>query len=484
VPEPARYAAIDLGASSARVFAGRLDSGRLKLDELRRVPNRPVWLPDGLHWDLVHLFARALEALRDAGPLAGVGVDAWGCDYGLLDAQGGLLGVPFHYRDARTAGMVMRAHERVGADEAYAVTGVQTLPFNTLFQLLADEQRDALDRADRVALIPDLLTAWLTGAAVNERTIASTTGLLDARSGDWARPMIDRLGLAQPLFGELVDPGTALGRARAEHELGAVEVYAVAAHDTASAFVAAPVVDEHAAILSSGTWSLLGLELPAPVLGAAAREADLSNERGVDATTRLLRNVTGLWLEQECARTWNADHAELFAAAGKVTGDVALFDPDDPVFLAPGDMPARIAAVCAQLGQDPPEDRAQTIRAILVSLACKYRLVLEQLEFAAHRTVDRIHVIGGGARVWLLCALTADITGREVLAGPVEATAIGNILMQARAAGELASLSDIRDVVSASFACERHEPSADRDGAEATYRRFLDVTGLRQGAHA
>jgi rhamnulokinase len=481
LPEGARYAAIDLGASSARVFAGRLDGERLSIEELLRVPNRPLRLPDGLHWDVLHLFAQALDGLRAAGPLAGVGVDAWGCDYGLLDTRGTLLGVPFHYRDVRTAGVVERARERVSADDAYAATGVQTLPFNTMFQLLA-ERSVALDRAERLALIPDLLTGWLTGADVNERTIASTTGLLDAGSGGWARGIIDRLGLAQRLFGDLVEPGTALGPALPEHELGGVEVYAVAAHDTASAFVSAPLTDDRAAILSSGTWSLLGLELPAPVLGAGAREGDLSNERGIDGTTRLLKNVMGLWLEQECARTWQADHAELFAAAAQVTADVPLFDPDDPVFLAPGDMPARIATVCDRLGQAPLTGRAEITRSILVSLACKYRFVLEQLEQAAVRTVERIHVIGGGARVPLLCALTADITGREVLAGPVEATAIGNILVQARAAGELGTLADIRAVVAASARCEHHEPSAQRETSEATYRRFLDVTGLRQGA--
>jgi len=482
LPEPRCYAAIDLGASTGRVLAGHLSGDRVELQEVHRFPNRPVLLPDGLRWDLLGLFAEAVAALRGAGPLAGVGVDAWGVDYALLDDRGRLLGLPFHYRDPRTAGMVERAFARVPAEELYATTGIQTMPINTVFQLLADEGTAALAAASRLALVPDLLVLWLSGELVNERTVASTTGLLDARSGGWAHGLAERLRLP-PILGPLVEPGTALGPVRRELELGGATVSAVAGHDTASAFVAAPVREAGSAVLSSGTWSLLGLELPQPVLTDAAREANLTNERGVDGTTRLLKNVMGLWLEQECARAWGADHAELYAQAVTAPADVAVFDPDDDVFLTPGDMPARIAAACARSGLPCPRTPGEVVRSILLSLACKYRYVLERLERVSGVAVRRIHVIGGGARVTLLCRLTADLTGREVLAGPVEATALGNVLVQARAAGELGSLADLRAVACASTSCTTYEPG-DRAAADETYLRFLDVTGLREPAHA
>jgi len=472
------FAAIDLGASSGRVMTGRLADGRMALAEAHRFPNRPVPLPDGLRWNLLHLFTEALDGLRRAGPLRGVGVDAWGVDYALLDGRGRVLGLPFHYRDGRTAGMAERAFGRVPAAELYGVTGIQTMPINTVFQLLADEDSAALAAAERLALVPDLLALWLSGELANEATAASTTGLLDARSGAWATAVAERLGLPPRLFRDVVEPGTELGRLLPGLDAGDAPVFAVAGHDTASAFVAAAVRDEHAAILSSGTWCLLGLELPAPVLGDGARDANLTNERGVDGTTRLLKNVMGLWLEQECARVWDAPFAELHRLAAEAPDDVPLFDPDADGFLAPGDMPARIADACRAAGQRAPAGRGETIRAIAVSLACKYRLVLERLEAVSGREVTCIHAVGGGVRNRLLCGLTADVCGREVIAGAVEATALGNLLVQARAAGELGSLADMRAVAAASTEHVRHEPSPDRDRAEATYRRFLDVTGL------
>ena len=262
----ARYAAVDLGATSGRVVTGRLDGGRVRLEEVHRFENRPVQLPDGLRWNLLHLFGESLAGLRRAGRVDGVGVDTWGVDYGLLDDQGRLLGLPFHYRDGRTAGMVERAHAIVSGDELYAVTGIQTMPINTVFQLMADQGSAALEAASRIALVPDLLSLWLSGELANEATNASTTGLLDARGGEWARAIIGRLGLPDRIFGPLVEAGTELGPLLAHHDLGGATVYAVASHDTAAAYAAAPLEDEHSAILSSGTWSLLGLELPEPVL--------------------------------------------------------------------------------------------------------------------------------------------------------------------------------------------------------------------------
>jgi rhamnulokinase len=469
------FAAVDLGAESGRVVLGRLAGGRVTLEVAHRFENRPVRLPDGLRWNLLALFGEALAGLRALGaPLRGVAVDTWGVDYALLDGSGRVLGLPFHYRDSRTGGTIARAHERVPRAELYEVTGIQTMPINTVFQLLADEGSAALAAAERVALVPDLLSYWLCGAFANEVTNASTTGLLDARSGTWARELIARLGLpAAPFAGDPVEAGTTLGPVLAHHEIGAVPVHAVASHDTASAFAAAPLRGERAAVLSSGTWSLLGLELDEPVLTPQAREFNLTNERGVDGTIRLLRNVMGLWLVQECRRHWDASYDELHALAAAAPADVPLFDPDDDRFLAPGDMPERIAAACAELGQPRPAEPGEIVRSALVSLACKYRLVLERLERATGVAVEIVHVIGGGARNDLLCRLTADLLGRTVLAGPVEATALGNVLVQARAVGELGSLADIRAVAAASADPAVYEPAGDGD---ATYERFLAVT--------
>ena len=466
------FAAIDLGAESGRVVRGSFDGERMALELAHRFQNRPVRLPDGLHWNLLALFTEAVDGLRGLDvPLRGVGVDTWGVDYALLDRRGGLLGLPFHYRDSRTEGMIARADARVPPAERYDVTGIQTMPINTVFQLLADSRAAV---AERIALVPDLLAYWLCGELANEVTNASTTGLLDARSGTWAHGMIERLGLpAAPFAGEPVEAGMTLGPVHSHHGIAA-PVHAVASHDTASAFVAAPIRSPRAAILSSGTWSLLGLELDAPVLTDQARGFNLTNERGVDGTIRLLRNVMGLWLVQECRRAWDASYEELQELAARARADVPLFDPDDDRFLRPGDMPARIAAACREAGQPAPAGRGEIVRSVIASLACKYRLVLERLERVTGREIEVVHLIGGGARNDLLCRLTADVLGRRVLAGPVEATALGNVLVQARATGELSSLADMRSVAAASVEPRTFEPADDTGG---TYERFLTVTG-------
>jgi rhamnulokinase len=477
----ADFAAVDLGAESGRVVRGRFEGESVSLEIAHRFANRPVQLPDGLRWNLLGLFAEVLDGLRKLDrPLGGVGIDAWGVDYALLDARGQVLGLPFHYRDPRTRGMVARAHARVPKADLYAVTGIQTLAINTIFQLLADEESAALARAARIALVPDLISLWLCGELANEVTNASTTGLLDARTASWARQLIASLGLpSAPFAPDPVEAGTTLGPALAQHDLPRdVPVHAVASHDTASAFVAAPLRSPRAAILSSGTWSLLGVELDAPVMTAEARDFNLTNERGVDGTTRLLRNVMGLWLVQECSRRWGLSYDELHALAAKARPDVPLFDPDDERFLTPGDMPARIAAACGELGQAPPDGPGEVVRSALTSLACKYRLVVDQLERVTGRDIEVLHVIGGGARNRLLCGLTADLLGRPVLAGPVEATALGNVLVQARAVGELGSLADMRAVAAASADPTVFEPAADRAAADAGYERFLVLTGL------
>jgi rhamnulokinase len=432
------YAAIDLGASSGRVVLGSFDGRRMTLRELHRFPNRPVRLPDGLHWNLLHLFVEATGALRGRS-LDGVAVDTWGVDYALLDSKGRVLGLPFHYRDARTEGVVERT------PDLYDLTGVQTMPINSVYQLLADER---VADAARFAMVPDLLSYWLSGELANERTNASTTGLLDARTGDWSVQALARVGLPKRPFGTLVEPCTPLGRVLGHHDFDA-PVRAVASHDTASAYVAAPLRDEHAAVLSSGTWSLLGLEVRRPSLDDRA----LTNERGIDGTIRLLKNVMGLWLEQECARVWEVPFEHLHAEAATATHAVQ-FDVDDERFLRGGDVPAMIAEACGR-----ELTRGETVRSIYVSLAVAYKSVIQRLEAVSGRDVRTIHVIGGGARNTLLCQLTADVTGREVLAGPVEATALGNVLVQARATGELGSLDDMRAVSATSFAPVCYEPS-------------------------
>jgi rhamnulokinase len=437
------------------------------------------------------LFEQTLNGLRaaaDAGPLASIGVDAWGCDYALLDADGRMLGLPFHYRDDRTSGRVVdAAHAVVSREELYARTGIQTMPINTIFQLYSERESPALRSADRIALVPDLFAYWLTGSLANELTAASTTGLLDAVSRGWAGDLLTRLGIEQrPFRGELAWPGAALGDVLARHQtsVGAAvgtPVHAVGGHDTASAFVAAPLAGPGAAVLSSGTWSLLGIELPEPELGPEAAGYNLTNELGVDGSVRLLRNVMGLWLVQECRRTWDEagqarDYEELQKLARDARPDVPLFDPDDESLLHRGDMPALIAQLCAAGGQTVPQGPGELLRSILTSLACKYRLVLERLERVSGRHINVIHVVGGGVRNELLCQLTADLTGRLVLAGPAEATALGNVLVQAMALGQIDGLAQARAISLASVAPVRYEPH-DTAAAE-TYQRFLAITGL------
>jgi rhamnulokinase len=484
------FAAVDLGAESGRVVIGRLDGVSVALEVVHRFANRSLWLPDGRHWNVPQLFSDALEGLARAGVAAGerlegVGVDAWGVDYALLDGGRRMLGLPFHYRDERvTDAVIARAHELVPRDELYRRTGIQTMPINTIYQLVAEEGSGAAAAGQAIVLIPDLINLWLTGEVANEATIASTTGLLEATGTGWARDLIARLGIPRrPFAGNVVDPGRRLGSVLDGHgDPGGTPVYAVASHDTASAFVGTPLEGPAGAVLSSGTWSLFGLEVSEPVLRAEAAGFNLTNERGVDGTVRLLRNVMGLWLVQECRRAWKAagldlDYDGLHRVAREAPADAPLFDPDQPSLLRAGDMPNLIAAACTAAGQTAPAGPGGVLRSILVSLACKYRLVLEQLELVSRRRVEVVHVVGGGVRNGLLCQLTADVLGLPVLAGPEEATAVGNVLVQARACGELSSLEEIRRLVARSVRMQRYEPTGGRP-ANDTYERFLSVTGL------
>jgi rhamnulokinase len=482
------FAAVDLGAESGRVVTGRLDGSSVSLEPAHRFPNRPLRLPDGLHWNLPQLFADLLEGVARAAArsrLDGIGVDAWGVDYALLDGFQRMLGLPFHYRDERVDDQVMAlAHGRVGREELYARTGIQTLPINTVYQLMAERGSGAAQSAEWIALVPDLINLWLTGELANEATIASTTGLLEAGGHGWALDLIARLGIPErPFTGDVLEPGQSLGRALDAHaDLHGTAVHAVASHDTASAFVGTPLEGGDAAVLSSGTWSLLGLEVSRPILGAEAAGFNLTNERGLDGTVRLLGNVMGLWLVQECRRSWRAaggelDYAELHRLACEAPADVPLFDPDHPSLLHGGDMPGLIGALYTASGQPAPSAPGRVVRSILVSLACKYRLVLERLEQVTARRVEVVHVVGGGIRNTLLCQLTADVLGLPVVAGPEEATALGNLLVQARACGEVGSLTQMRELVKRSVELTRLQPTGGVP-ADETYERFLSVTGL------
>jgi rhamnulokinase len=482
------YLAVDLGAESGRVVRGTLDGDRFTVEETHRFANRPMALPDGLHWDVSTLFAELSAGLASAsagpaghGPVTSVGIDAWGNDFALLGADDALVCDPWHYRDRRTDGVTARILARVGAADLYRTTGTPLLPINTATQLVAMEGSPLLDAADRLAMLPDLFAFWLTGEHVTDYTIASTSQLMDVTARTWSLGIIERLGVPARLFkGDVVPPGTPIGRIRAGGVAGAalagVPAIAVAGHDTASAVAAIPAAAPFGYI-SSGTWSLVGLELPGPVLTDEARVAGFSNEAGVAGTVRFLRNGIGLWLVQRCRAAWErerpASYDELTVAAARAPGFRTLFDPDDPTFLWDGDMPARIAQACRVHGQPVPVDPGGMVRSILDSLACKYRWTLERAETLSGRTAEVVHIVGGGAANTLLCQLTADVTGRPVLAGPVEATAIGNLLVQAWADGELGSLSDLRAVVRRAIPPRVYEPRADRDEAESAYGRFL-----------
>ena len=460
----AAFAAVDLGASSGRVMAGRVGPGVLELAEVRRFPNRPVRVNGTLHWDVLGLYGNVLDGLRAApSGLASVGVDSWAVDYGLLDENGALLGNPVHYRDARTDGVMDRVRAEVGDDLLYRASGLQFLPFNTVYQLVADR---GLARARTLLLVPDLLAYWLTGEIGAERTNASTTGLLDVRTGAWSRELLTRLDLPAGILPPLRDPGTPIGPLRADvaAETGhaGLRVTAVGSHDTASAVAAVPATTGRFAYISCGTWSLVGVELDAPVLTGASREANFTNEGGVDGTVRYLRNVMGLWLLQECLRAWgDPDLGELLAKAEHVPGLRSLVDAGDPEFLPPGGMPDRIAAHCRRRGLPEPDGRAATVRCILDSLALAHRAAVRQAAALSGTDVDVVHLVGGGSRGDLLCRLTADACGLPVVAGPVEATALGNVLTQARAHGVAGDLAESRALVAATQPLRRFTPSGD-----------------------
>ncbi|MFJ3192145.1 rhamnulokinase family protein [Streptomyces griseoviridis] len=461
------YAAVDLGASSGRVMVGRVDPDSLELSEAHRFPNRPVRTPEGLRWDVLALYDGVLEGLRAAGRVDSVGIDSWAVDYGLLDADGALLGNPVHYRDARTEGVAEKVWASLPAAELYAATGLQYAPFNTLYQLTAAASTAQLARARRLLLIPDLLAYWLTGVQGTELTNASTTQLIDPRTRDWAYGVADRLGIDLGLFAPLRGPGEAAGFLTpdvldATGLTGPVPVTTVGSHDTASAVAAVPATDDRFAYISTGTWSLAGLELTEPVLTEESRAANFTNELGLDGTVRYLRNIMGLWLLQESVRAWgDPDLGGLLLDAAKVPALRSVVDAGDAAFLAPGRMPERIAEACRASGQPVPESPAQITRCILDSLALAHREAVADAERLADRPVDVVHMVGGGTRNALLCQLTADACGLPVVAGPTEASALGNVLVQARADGLVGDLAGMRALLVRTQPLTRYEPRGD-----------------------
>jgi rhamnulokinase len=488
---PQLHAAIDLGASSSRLFAGRLEGERLVAREVTRLANGPVRLPDGLHWDVLAIHQTMLESLSelsrdiDGKPLW-VGIDGWGVDYGLLDPDGHLLGLPFHYRDARTAGQLARADRIVGPGTIYGATGIQEMEINTLYQLLAERDGAAYAAASHLLMVPDLLAYFLTGERRFETTNASTTQLVDARTGELAVSMMSRLGLESNLFAPAIGAGEMFGPVLAEIAASAgirseLSVVAVASHDTASAVVAVPAEVDDFAYVVSGTWSLVGLELERPVIDENSRLANFSNELGIDGTVRFLRNVMGHWMLQQCERTWGLSAgpvslSALLDQAASCSAFRSLVDTADPEFARPGDMPARIRAMSAASGEPVPDTDAELVRCVVDSMALAIAETIEEAQRCAQRSVQVVHVVGGGAANELLCGLVASATGLEVVAGPVEASAIGNLLVQLRAAGRVGDRGEMRALVSRSFSTRRFVPDlALRQMAMAARRRLADI---------
>lgn len=485
-----KFLAFDLGAESGRGILGLFDGSRLALEVVHRFPNGGVRTLDTLHWDVLRQYQEMLTTLRHcAGKVGGVdavGIDTWGVDFALLGRDGTLLGNPRHYRDPHTEGVMEAAFARVSRAEIFRQTGIQFMRFNSLFQLLA-LQRDGsplLDAARHLLFMPDLFHYFFTGLKVNELTDASTSQMLDPASCTWAAGLVQAFGLPTGMLGTLVKPGTVLGPLRAtvaaDTGVTPMPVVATATHDTASAVAAVPARGAGWAYISSGTWSLMGVELPSPRVGEAALAANFTNEIGFGGTVRFLKNIMGLWLVQECRRAWERagqtfSYDELMRQAAAAPGFGSVVDPDHDGFILPASMPQALADFCRHSGQPAPNEVGATVRCALESLALRYRWTLEKLEELTGQKLTVIHIVGGGCQNELLCQLTADCCGREVLAGPVEATAIGNVLVQAIGLGALGSLADAREVVRRSFEVKPYQPHHDDrwDRHYATFQRLL-----------
>ncbi|HCL30456.1 MAG TPA: rhamnulokinase [Candidatus Latescibacteria bacterium] len=484
---PRQLLAFDLGAESGRAILGQFDDNRLELRQLHRFATGATAVLGRLYWDVLRFFDEIQTGLSaaaaDGGDLGSVGIDTWGVDYGLLDADGALLDNPRNYRDPRTEGVMERGLARVQRQQIFAATGLQFMPINTLWQLLSMRETESpqLTAAQQLLMIPDLLHYFLTGERACEFTNATTTQFYDPRQRRWSTELFDAFDLPPRILPDIIQPGTRLGAIRPEVAancgLPRIPVVVPATHDTGSAVAAIPAHGGDFAYISSGTWSLMGAELQEPNVSDAALRYNFTNEGGVGGTYRFLKNIMGLWLVQETRRTWQSQgrdrsYAELTEAARQAPAFGALIDPDDGRFMPPGDMAARVQEFCLETGQSPPQSEGAMIRCILESLALKYRWVLERLEEVLGRRLEPIHIVGGGIQNKLLCQLTADAAGRQVVAGPAEATAAGNLLVQALGLGWLDSVEDIREVVRTSFAPRCYDPAHDGERWEQAYRRF------------
>lgn len=482
------YLAFDFGAESGRAVLAYLQSGILTTEEVHRFPNEPVEYGESLHWDVARLWFEVRKALTRLGEveLAGIGVDAWGVDYALLGESGELLENPYHYRDRRTEGVMEEVVAKVGKEKIYEATGIQFMPINTLYQLFTARRRTPrlLEAAKWLLTIPDLFHYWLTGNAVCEFTNASTTQMVDPIKRCWATELMQRLELPVHLPAPIVEPGSVLGtllpRVAGHTSLRGTSVIAPACHDTGSAVAAISARDD-TAFLSSGTWSLLGTELDSPVITPEALRCNFTNEGGVNGTTRLLKNIMGLWMLQGCRHCWSAqghsyDYRELMEIASREEPFCHLVDPDDESFLRPQDMLTAIDNFCLRTNQPVPKEPGAYVRTVLQSLAFKYRLVLRSLEQVSGKRIMQIRIIGGGSKNRLLNQLTADATGRRVLAGPCEATALGNVAIQVLATGEASSLAEIRAIVERSFPTEIFEP-IETDKWDQQAERFEQYCG-------
>ena len=469
-----RYIAVDLGAESGRIMLGIVWPDKLRLQEVYRFPNGPIEEAGSLHWDFDRLFAEVKtgigEAVKQAnGKIAGIGVDSWGVDFGLIGADGKLIENPYHYRDSRTNGMMEKAFELMPKREIYENSGLQFMQFNTIYQLLAMRlaNPEVLAKTKRLIFMADLISYYLCGRAYAEYTLASTSQLMDMRTGQWSKAIFDKLSLPIGIMPDIIKPGTVVGKltGKIANKLGCepIPVIAVGSHDTASAIAAVPAGDNSWAYFSSGTWSLIGVEVPEAIINRKSFEYPFTNEGGVENTIRLLKNIMGLWLIQECRRQWQKDgvelsYAEMTEMAQKAEPFVAYIDPDYSGFLSPGDMPKRINSHLAETGQKTIDDKGQMLRVILESLAFKYRWVTEAIEDITGKVIDCLHIVGGGIQNELLCQFTANAVGKSVITGPVEATASGNILMQAKATGQIKSLAEVRKVVRNSFELKEYQP--------------------------
>jgi len=471
--EQANYIAVDLGAESGRVMLGRIANGRLTLEQIHRFTNGPMQGQGPLRWDFARLLAEIKTGIGKAaqaagGKVAGIGVDTWGVDFGLLGADGQLLEPPYHYRDSRTNGMMDKAFGLMPKRRVYDSTGIQFMQLNSLYQLLAMRlaNSEVLTKADRLLFMADLFSYFLCGQAFGEYTLASTSQMMDMRSGTWSGPIFNELSLPIQIMPQIVMPGAIVGKLtdKVAREIGCkrIPVIAVGTHDTASAVLGVPAGAGRWAYLSSGTWSLMGVELPAAIINDKTFQYEFTNEGGVENTIRLLKNIMGLWLVQECKRQWQREgedlaYGELAKMASSAKPFYGYIDCDCSDFLAPGDMPTRINAYLSRTGQKPTQD-SQMVRLILESLALRYRTVLAALEDVTGSKVDVLHIVGGGIQNELLCQFTANAIGKKVITGPIEATASGNILMQAKATGQVKSIAEAREVIRHSFAMKEYQP--------------------------